>query len=123
MEPAPDTKAEAAPARGRLPRILLAVVVVLLLGWALGNVTSALEVYTSRQPEPGGFGRGILHGVLMPFALPNLVVGQNVAIYQSDNVGRLYNLGYTMGVNCCGLVFFSYSFWRLKRLRKLLRKP
>lgn len=96
--------------------------VVLLIGWTIGNLTSALEAYTSRQPGPGGFGRGILHGVLMPFALPNLVVGQNVTIYQTNNIGRLYNLGFTMGVNCCGLVFFTYSSWRLKRLRKLLRK-
>ena len=122
MEPASETNATIAKGRKRLPVVLFGVVVVLLVGWGIGNLTSALEAYTSRQPGPGGFGRGILHGVLMPFSLPNLVVGQNVAIYQSDNVGRLYNLGYTMGVNCCGLVFFSYSFWRLKRLRKMLSK-
>jgi len=118
-------EAEARPVvtRSRWPVILLRIVCILFVGWVVGNLTSSLEVYTSRQPGRSGFGRGILHGILMPFAMPNLIMGQNVSIYQTDNLGRLYNLGYTLGVNTCGLLFFGYFFWRLNRLRKLLRKP
>jgi hypothetical protein len=49
-------------------------------------------------------------------------VGQDVSIYQTDNTGRTYKLGYTLGVNACGLIFFSIFFWRLSRLRRLLRQ-
>lgn len=117
-----NSPVETAPPRHRWRGILLSIICVLLVGWGIGNLTSALTAYTSRQPGPGGFGRGVLHGVLMPFSLPNLVVGQNVSIYQTNNIGRLYNLGYTLGVNSCGLIFFGYFFWRLNRLRKLLRE-
>jgi hypothetical protein len=108
--------------RHRWRRILLSILCVLLVGWGIGNLTSSLTAYTSRQPGPGGFGRGVLHGVLMPFSLLNLVVGQDVSIYQTENTGRTYKLGYTLGVNSCGLIFFGVFFWRLSRLRKLLKQ-
>ena len=46
--------------------------------------------------------RGVLHGALMPLAWPNLLLGRDVTIYATDNTGRLYKLGYTLGVNGCG---------------------
>lgn len=51
----------------------------------------------------------------MPLALPNLAVGDNVTIYAESNTGRLYKLGYTAGVNGCGLLFFGLFFWRIGR--------
>jgi hypothetical protein len=63
----------------------------------------------------------MLHGALMPLALPNLLLGRDPTIYASHNTGRLYKLGYTAGVNGCGLVFFGFFFWRLNRLRRRLR--
>jgi hypothetical protein len=54
----------------------------------------------------------------MPLALPNLLVGHDVAIYAADNTGRTYKLGYTLGVNLCGLLFFGLFFWRVRRWRR-----
>jgi hypothetical protein len=72
-------------------------------------------IYDVRQPA--GFVRGMVHGAAMPLAMPNLVVGSDVSIYADNNTGRTYKLGYTLGVNGCGLVFFGFFFWRLGRWR------
>jgi hypothetical protein len=61
-----------------------------------------------------GFGYGMLHGALMPLALPSLVMGQDVEIFATDNSGRIYKIGYICGINVCGLVFFGPLFWRPK---------
>lgn len=66
---------------------------------------------------PAGFSRGIVHGALMPAALPRLLIGQDVSIYAPENTGRTYKLGYTVGVNGCGAIFFGINFWRLNRWR------
>ena len=54
----------------------------------------------------------MLHGALMPLALPSLVIGQDVEIYAMDNSGRFYKIGYICGINLCGLAFFGPLFWR-----------
>jgi hypothetical protein len=59
-----------------------------------------------------GFGYGVLHGALMPMALPSLVMGQDVEIFAAHNLGRSYKLGYIVGINLCGLLFFGSAFWR-----------
>jgi hypothetical protein len=68
--------------------------------------------------RPAGFGHGLMHGALMPMSLPNLLIGDNVPIYATRNSGRTYKLGYTLGVNGCGLIFFGFLFWRLRRSRE-----
>ena len=62
-----------------------------------------------------GFRLGILHGALMPVALPSLLLGKDVPIYAERNEGRTYKLGYIAGINACGLVFFGLAFWRPAR--------
>jgi hypothetical protein len=64
--------------------------------------------------KTSGFGYGMLHGAMMPIALPSLVIGKDVPIYAADNSGRLYKIGYICGINLCGLVFFGPLFWRPK---------
>ncbi len=54
----------------------------------------------------------------MPAALPNLLMGNDVPIYAEKNTGCTYKLGYTAGVNGCGLLFFGFFFWRVNRWRK-----
>jgi len=71
-----------------------------------------------QEHGPAGFFQGLLQGALMPCALPNLLVGNNVAIYAQNNTGLTYKLGYTVGVNTCGAVFFGLLFWRLGRWRR-----
>ena len=61
---------------------------------------------------PAGFFRGMLHGALMPIALPSLVIGKDVPIFATLNIGRLYKIGYIAGINLCGLAFFGPMFWR-----------
>lgn len=57
----------------------------------------------------------------MPMSMPNLLIGHDVTIYAPRNTGRSYKLGYTAGVNGCGLLFFGFSFWRVNRARRSLR--
>ena len=68
-----------------------------------------------------GFGYGMLHGALMPLALPSLLMGQDVQIFAPVNAGRIYKIGYICGINLCGLSFFGPLFWRPRPRR--LEKP
>ena len=101
----------------RGPRIALRVICILAvatcIGWGLNHSAASLN----RDTRPSGFGRGMVQGALMPLALPNLLLGKDVAIYAIHNTGRTYKLGYTLGVNLCGLIFFGFFFWRLRKLR------
>ena len=61
----------------------------------------------------GNLGRG--QQWMSWIALPTLVIGKDVAIYDDNNSGRIYKIGYICGINLCGLVFFGLAFWRPKR--------
>lgn len=95
-------------------RLLLLVLVAYAMGSWLNRAAGELQ----QDPTPAGFSRGVLHGALMPMALPNLLVGRDVAIYAQNNIGVAYKLGYTVGVNGCGALFFGVLFWRVSRWRK-----
>lgn len=100
-------------------KVLWRILMILVVAVAIGSVLNLLTRSSDNNAGPAGFGKGVLHGVLMPAALPNLLFGKDVSIYAPNNTGRTYKLGYTVGVNGCGLVFFGFFFWRLSRLRKL----
>jgi len=68
--------------------------------------------------RPAGFFVGMADGALMPMAMPALFAGKDMPIYAANNVGRLYKLGYTVGVNACGAIFFGVLFWRVARWLK-----
>lgn len=73
--------------------------------------------WSARRTRPdlqAGFWWGFAHGALMPATLPTLLTGKDVAIYAPHNTGVTYKLGYTMGVNGCGALFFGLAFWRPK---------
>jgi hypothetical protein len=61
------------------------------------------------------FRLGVLHGALMPVALPSLLMGNDVPIYATSATGRIYKLGYIAGINLCGLLFFGLAFRQPKR--------
>lgn len=103
--------------RRLLARTVGIVIVAFLIGYGMRHASIALE----RSASPAGFGRGMLQGALMPCALPNLLVGNDVSIYNQNNTGVPYKLGYTCGVNACGAVFFGLFFLRLNRWRKHFR--
>ena len=87
--------------------VVMGLVLTVFYSWAVPRF----------QPREGlpGFGYGMLHGAIMPMALPALVAGQDVTIYAEKNTGRLYKLGYTIGINICGIVVFGTTFWTPKR--------
>ena len=96
-----------------LTRLAAILLCAFAIGWTLNRVGEQL----SRSNKPAGFARGLVQGALMPASMPNLMIGQDVVIYSPNNTGVFYKLGYTMGVNACGAVFFGVFYWRLKRWR------
>lgn len=64
----------------------------------------------ARLTTPPGLVRGLLHGAMMPAAWPTLIAGADQEIYAARNTGRPYKLGYSLGVNLSGLVFFGILF-------------
>lgn len=117
----PQTQAKAPGKAHLLQRIVLRLLVLAFVAAAMIWVVQRSSASLDRGLEPAGFARGLLHGALMPMALPNLIVGHNPTIYAPNNTGRFYKLGYTAGVNGCGLIFFGAFFWRVSRIRKRLR--
>jgi len=116
MTPAPAVPAENPVPRPLLVRLLRRVAGILIAGIIIGAVLHFVARRVHDSSAPNGFKAGLLHGALMPLALPNLAVGDDVTIYAASNTGRLYKLGYTVGVNGCGLLFFGLFFWRLRRV-------
>lgn len=95
-------------------RALTTLLLAACVGWLIHEAAMLLD----RGDGPAGFRRGFVQGALMPAAMPNLLVGSDVVIYSPNNTGVPYKLGYTMGVNTCGAIFFGIFFVRLNRLRK-----
>ena len=102
----------------RRRKILKRILSFLLVAAVVGICVRQISVNMSRSAAPAGFVRGMLQGALMPGALPNLLVGNDVTIYAPNNTGRTYKLGYTCGVNACGAIFFGWFFWRVSKWRK-----
>lgn len=102
----------------RLTRGLFRFGCLLALAACIGGGLNLSAARLERDARPAGFTRGLVQGALMPLAMPNLLVGNDVAIYASHNTGRNYKLGYSLGVNLCGLTFFGFFFWRVSRWRR-----
>jgi hypothetical protein len=106
---APETKPAACPLwligllKRALRLVILGLVMTMFYTWAVPRF----------HPREGsaGFVYGLLHGAIMPMALPALIAGQNVTIYAEQNTGRNYKLGYTIGINLCGMLVFGTAFW------------
>ena len=109
-DPVPKTTLPDWLKRGLRKFITLAVTTLLFgyfYGWA--------SPWAFPRTSTAGFGRGALHGALLPLALPSLVLGQDVPIYAEQNLGRSYKMGYIVGINLCGLAFFGPLFWNPRR--------
>ena len=105
-------------ARGNLLRRIFVrgatfLAIALLVAVVLNHLAATVKV----DSRPAGFTRGMIQGALMPMALPSLLFGRDVTIYAAENTGIPYKLGYTVGVNVCGAIFFGLLYWRLNRLR------
>jgi len=99
------------PLKKLLTKTATFIVVALIFGWVYAWASPRVFPKDVRA----GFGYGMVHGALMPMALPSLVMGKDVDIFDSNNSGRGYKLGYIVGINVCGLIFFGSVFWRPTR--------
>jgi hypothetical protein len=41
-----------------------------------------------------------------------------VPIFSLHKVGRIYKIGYIVGINICGLTFFGIAFWNPRSQKK-----
>ena len=109
-----DTQPPAHPAgsvtRHLLRKALTLAIVTVVFGWFYGWASP----WAFPKDCTADFKYGVLHGALMPIALPALVMGKDVPIYAPDNSGRGYKIGYICGINGCGLLFFGAAFRRPK---------
>lgn len=99
-------------------RVFFRIVILLIITFGFGWVLNKSVVASNQSSMPAGFGRGMMHGALMPGAMPTLFLGKDVVIYAENNTGRTYKLGYTFGVNACGAAFFGSFYWRLMRWKR-----
>lgn len=96
------------PIKKVVTKTVIFIVMAAIFGWVYAWASP--KVFP-KEASPG-FGYGMVHGALMPMALPSLVMGNNVDIFAANNSGRLYKIGYIVGINLCGIVFFGPMFWR-----------
>ena len=90
-------------------------VTLVLLGTVLGFGYDWAAPRFYGPERVAGFPLGVLHGALMPVALPSLLLGKDVPIYAAINTGRVYKLGYIAGINMCGLLFFGLAFYKPRK--------
>jgi hypothetical protein len=95
--------------------IKIVAVVLFSLCLGFGHGWAAPRLY--RPDRVAGFHVGMLQGAMMPAALVPLLMGKDLPIYAPNNIGRGYNIGYILGVNSCGTLFFWIVFWRPKSRR------
>jgi hypothetical protein len=98
-----------------LRRLVIKAATLLVLGLVLGFGYDWAAPRFYKPDQVAGFKVGMLHGALMPTALPSLLLGKDVPIYASNSTGPTYKLGYIVGINLCGLVFFGSAFWRPRK--------
>jgi hypothetical protein len=110
--PAPNQTAISAPPSKVKRQIVVKIGTLVLLGLIFGfsHGWAASRFYGPERVA--GFHLGVLHGALMPTALPSLLMGKDLPIYAPNNTGRGYNIGFLLGINFCGTVFFGVAFWR-----------
>jgi hypothetical protein len=106
----------------RVLRLLIRAVVIVCMATLIGGTLNHFARSMEHRGAPAGFAQGMLQGAMMPCAMPNLLLGRDVTIYALNNTGVSYKLGYTVGVNACGALFFGIFFYRIRRLMESRRK-
>lgn len=71
---------------------------VLLIGFGLLLTACAAGTATFSDVEPAGFFSGIWHGWIAPFALIAHLFNGDVRIYEVDNTGIWYDVGFYIAV-------------------------
>jgi hypothetical protein len=99
----------------RMKTLAIKITGLVVAGLVLGHAYDWAAPRLYGPERASSFGLGIVHGALMPVALPSLLMGKDVPIYASSATGRIYKIGYIAGINLCGLFFFGLAFWSPKR--------
>jgi len=108
-----------APVRTARVKLIVTKVIALTLLTAALAVLQAWAAPRFYKPDrTAGFHTGLLEGALMPAALPGLLTGHDLPIYAPNNSGRAYNIGYILGINTCGTLFFGVAFWGISGPRR-----
>lgn len=110
----PDPDPTPSPTR-RAKQLAVKVAALTLLTMALGFSQDWAATRFYGPEHVAGFHLGMIQGALMPAALPALLMGKDVPIYAPSNDGRLYKVGYILGINICGTLFFGFAFWRSRK--------
>jgi hypothetical protein len=111
----PRVAAPAHPSKAKVITIKIIALTVLTL--ALGFLQAWASSRCYKPDHVAGFRMGLLEGALMPAALPGLVTGHDLPIYAPNNSGPPYKIGYILGLNTCGTLFFGIAFWQPRRRR------
>ena len=86
------------------------IILAMFQGWAAKN--------SYKPNQCADVKVGFMHGFLLPAAFPGLLAGHDLPIYTSNNNGRNYKVGYILGLNSCGTVFFGLAYWGMGRSRR-----
>ena len=86
---------------------ILIICIALALILAAGCTPTTAPPAGTQGTEGGvaGFWKGLWHGFIMLFTFIVSLFKDNMGIYESNNSGNLYNLGYLLGV----MIFFGGS--------------
>jgi hypothetical protein len=113
-EPAQEqVSTPADPSKAKVIVIKFIALTVISLGLIFAQGWAVPRYY--KPDYVAGFGTGLLEGALMPAALPGLLTGHDLPIYAPNNLGRPYKIGYILGLNTCGTIFFGVAFWQPRR--------
>jgi hypothetical protein len=81
-------------------RLVLIVAGLVVLSLAAGCAPHAADPGHPASPvdSPAGFWKGLWHGLIILFTFVISLFNDSVGIYEVNNTGNLYNLGYLLGV-------------------------
>jgi len=115
MEPPEPNQTPISVTRPWVKEVTVKITILVLLGvlLGLGHGWAASRFYSPTWVA--GFHTGVVEGALMPAAMPSLLMGKDLPIYAPNNTGRCYNIGFLLGINMCGTVFFGIAFWRPRK--------
>lgn len=106
------------PRRMTKPQFLvLKTVIMIVFVWVLAELQGWASRNSYKPENFADFKMGIVHGMLMPAAMPGLIAGHNLPIFAPNNSGRGYKIGYIFGINTCGTLFFGIAFWHPRGLK------
>ena len=101
--------------RGKV--LVIKIIALTVISLALISAQSWATPRYYRGDRIAGFYTGLLEGALMPAALPGLMGGRDLPIFAPNNNGRGYKIGFILGLNTCGTLFFGVAFWQPRRKR------